>query len=122
MTMAEDKREEQTTCLEYLDILLDSNALKVRLLQDILHALNGWSSCSTCSKQEQLYLIGTISLASKGIPAGKSFLRSQTAALTCRTWQPVAALSELECPLQQLLQASHERFGPPTLVPLLQIF
>ena len=50
--LAEDKREGPTTCLEYLGILLDSDALEARLLpdklQDILLALTSWSSRPTC--------------------------------------------------------------------------
>ena len=77
--LAVEKREGPTTCLEYLGILLDSEALEARLpqdkLDDIYQTLRCWSTRTRCRKQELLSLIGTLSFAAKVVPAGRTFLR-----------------------------------------------
>ena len=77
--MAEDKREGPSPCLEYLGILLDSQALEARLprdkLEDIHISLREWATSTHCSKQELLSLVGTLSFAAKVVPPGRTFIR-----------------------------------------------
>ena len=77
--MAEDKREGPSPCLEYLGILLDSQALEARLLRDKLEdihiSLREWATSRHCSKQELLSLVGTFSFAAKVVPPGRTFIR-----------------------------------------------
>ena len=77
--LAEDKHEGPTTQLEYLGILLDSASLEARLRHDKLRNIKStnplWESRVSCTKQELLSLIGTLSFAAKAVPAGLTFLR-----------------------------------------------
>ena len=77
--LAAEKLEGPSTCLEYLGILLDSTALEARLssdkLEDIRSTLHHWAGRTHSSKQDLLYLIGTLSFAAKVVPAGRTFLR-----------------------------------------------
>ncbi len=81
--LAEDKLEGPSTQLEYLGILLDSDALEIEArlpankLRDVKTSLTDWSDSEQCSKQELLSLIGTlIVLCSQG-SSGWSHLLAQ---------------------------------------------
>ena len=94
--LAEDKREGPTTQLEYLGILLDSDALEARLPSDKLHdiraSLQQWLDRIQCTKHELLSLIGTLSFAAKVVPAGRTFLRRMIDLSTTAT-QPTAPIT-----------------------------
>ena len=77
--LAAEKQEGPATVLTFLGILLDSANLEARLppgkLQEIEEALSLWSRRQSCTKQQLLSLIGTLSFAAKVVPPGRTFLR-----------------------------------------------
>ncbi len=77
--LATEKMEGPTTCIEFLGITLDSVRLEARLpqvkLQDLYGSLAEWEARQTCNKQQLKSPIGTLSYASKSVPAGRTFLR-----------------------------------------------
>ena len=77
--LAEDKLEGPTTQLEYLGILLDTEALEARLspakVTEFRTALTFWTDRASCLKRKLLSLLGTLSFTSKIVPAGCTFLR-----------------------------------------------
>ena len=74
-----EKQEGPATVITFLGILLDSENLEARLppgkLQEIKQALSHWSRRQSCTKQQLLSLIGTLSFAAKVVPPGRTFLR-----------------------------------------------
>ncbi len=77
--LAEEKLEGPATTLEYLGITLDSSRLEARLpsnkLEELQQSLVSWTNRSDWTKQELLSLIGTLTFATKVVPAGRTFLR-----------------------------------------------
>lgn len=76
--MALNKTEGPTTCLEYLGIILDSEAMEARLpgdkLSRIKEFLTSFYSRKSCTKRELLQLLGHLNFASRVIPPGRSFV------------------------------------------------
>ena len=74
-----EKVEGPTTRLSFLGIEIDTIQWHLSLPQDKLNALQAdlthWLSKRSCSKRQLLSLIGTMSFATKVIPAGRIFLR-----------------------------------------------
>ena len=87
--LAEDKLEGPSTVLTFLGIELDSTALQARLpedkLTDLKTDLDRWLGRRSCTKQEILSLIGSLSFAAKVIPAGRTFIRRLIDASTLAT-------------------------------------
>ena len=79
LPLAEEKQEGPSTQLNFLGVLLDSDRLEARLppdkLQAIKEILRQWSQRQSCTKQQLLSLIGTLSFAAKVVPPGRTFLR-----------------------------------------------
>ena len=77
--VAMEKVDGPTTTLPFLGLLLDSVHQEIRLppakLEEILQELRHWASRKSCTKRDLLSLIGTLSFASRAVPAGRLFLR-----------------------------------------------
>jgi hypothetical protein len=65
-------------CLEYLGIILDTNAMQARLPPDklcrIRHMLDKFLHLTKCKKRDLLSLLGHLNYASSVIPPGRSFI------------------------------------------------
>ena len=77
--IAYEKMDGPTTLITYLGIQIDTENLKISLLQDKLRDLtaevNNWKSRKKCKKLELLSLIGKMSFAAKVVRPGRTFLR-----------------------------------------------
>ena len=79
LPLAPEKSEGPATAIEFLGLLLDTEALEIRLpnnkLDRMRQALETWRGRKACQKRELLSLIGVLSHACKAVRAGRSFLR-----------------------------------------------
>ena len=74
-----EKDEGPTTCITFLGLELNSEALELRLPMEKLSSmrahLRSWRGRKACKKRELLSLIGILAHASKVVRAGRSFVR-----------------------------------------------
>ena len=76
--IAPNKTVGPTTCLEYLGIILDTEAMEARLplvkVQRIQGILQEFSVKKSCTKRELLSLLGHLNFASRGVRPGRTFV------------------------------------------------
>ena len=81
------KVEGPATVLPFLGILLDSNAMEIRLPDDKLARLRltiqKWKTSKSCTKRDLLSLIGQLNHACKVVRYGRTFLRRMINLSTC---------------------------------------
>ena len=106
LPVEEDKCEGPATCIPFLGMELDSEALEIRLPKDklanMIHLLCIWRGRKACRKRELLSLIGSLSHACKAVRSGRAFLRrlidlaAATSGLDHYLWLNREARSDIE--------------------------
>ncbi|XP_055337903.1 uncharacterized protein LOC129587950 [Paramacrobiotus metropolitanus] len=95
--LAHDKTEGPATQLTFLGIRLDFVRQTLSLPDDkrqiIEEALEEWSNCDHCTKQQLQSLIGTLTFATKCVPASRLFTRRMIALLTDNYHERLIALN-----------------------------
>ena len=77
--LAPEKIVGPISCLTFLGIEIDTNAMSLKLPEakfaEIISLISAWKTRKKCTKRDLLSLIGKLSFASKVVPSGRIFLR-----------------------------------------------